>query len=698
MTAGHLNATTCGHISRNLRHFPGEDGLSCTICMQNFDSRFEGLLHLEARHKSLFGGQQPYSQLIGRQDRPIWLDSHSQTLSEDASSKQKSFTCYLCSNSSKSRYYIYYHYAAVHFRKEICDNYPRGSKCPLCNKKLKDEQSVLSHMGVSHDLVESFLEPRHHIARAKQGEKRRVEQQPRVGSDKEGWDNNNHPRTLQPRLQPLDIVSLEEPSGHGHDVDKSGYEAEHDPLLIVEPDDDCEILEMVSSTRSPMLMFSTTAVDNGGYTCCDAVGEGVKAALKRANSVEESINVVEECMDTATEDSGTVEEDGDKEDSNSKRDNRDTNRHDSNILRDNSDVIRDSGDIVKVDGDTLREDGKINRDNGNTIRQDNKTVRGNGNTIRVNGDTVREDSKTNKDNGNTIRQINKTVRGNRNTIRVNGDTVREDRETDRDNGNTIRQNNKTVRGNSDTIRVHGDTIREDSQIVRENGIRHNSKQVRDNGDTIGVDGDTGDTIRKDSDTVTEDTKTIRDNDSALRVDGDTFREDTEGGNLSIVITNVWTIGQPEASLSNQPEESTDFPKQMCTTAPRLLEAADRAVSHESDHGNPPTTDLIRELVRMVDIPSFPASPGSSADQHDVPSKMIPGQASSSHALASSLHEATSSLHAEASSSLVMLSSCHVAASSLHVSARGPSMAANLIDRQALIKDCFEGWSSDEDSE
>ena len=101
---------------------------------------------------------------------------------------------------------------------------------------------------------------------------------------------------------------------------------------------------------------------------------------------------------------------------------------------------------------------------------------------------------------------------------------------------------------------------------------------------------------------------------------------------------------------------------------------------------------------MVDIPSFPTSPGSSADQHDIPSKMIPGQASSSHALASSLHEATSSLHAEASSSLVMLSSCHTAASSLHVSARGPSMAANLIDRQALRKDCFEGWSSDEDSE
>jgi hypothetical protein len=75
VTTCHLTEAIRKHIEETLRWSIGEERLTCARCFKHFESRLDGLLHLEQSHKSLFGGQQAYTQLINQEDRPICLES-----------------------------------------------------------------------------------------------------------------------------------------------------------------------------------------------------------------------------------------------------------------------------------------------------------------------------------------------------------------------------------------------------------------------------------------------------------------------------------------------------------------------------------------------------------------------------------------------------------------------------------------------
>jgi hypothetical protein len=83
-----------------------------------------------------------------------------------SNSPEKGYACSKCSWVGKHLCHLYGHYSIVHFRKQILERCGRKpQKCPVCGTwKNKTVAAFLRHLGVTHRLVELFLEPQFHAA------------------------------------------------------------------------------------------------------------------------------------------------------------------------------------------------------------------------------------------------------------------------------------------------------------------------------------------------------------------------------------------------------------------------------------------------------------------------------------------------------------------------------------------------------
>jgi hypothetical protein len=137
----------------------------CPLCNKKLKDEFALVSHMGVTHEIVEDYLDPEAR-VPKGKRVEKKESHLPHLTT------KRISCSQCSETFDSRYYIYYHYASVHFRQEICRRYQKGQKCPLCHKRLRDEPGILSHMGVTHDIVEDYLDKEFHIARSKKIEKK----------------------------------------------------------------------------------------------------------------------------------------------------------------------------------------------------------------------------------------------------------------------------------------------------------------------------------------------------------------------------------------------------------------------------------------------------------------------------------------------------------------------------------------------
>merc|ERR1719233_574818 len=71
-------------------------------------------------------------------------------------------TCQLCEKSIEGMSFLWQHYTTSHFTKDIKQSY--GSlmdfetlKCKLCDKKMKQRQGLVTHMGAVHHKVNEVL-------------------------------------------------------------------------------------------------------------------------------------------------------------------------------------------------------------------------------------------------------------------------------------------------------------------------------------------------------------------------------------------------------------------------------------------------------------------------------------------------------------------------------------------------------------
>ena len=80
--------------------------------------------------------------------------------------------CCFCDYRTAKRRDLYAHYAWRHFQKQIEENYVEGTKCSICGLHLSgDKWKVLRHIGVTHNVVEEFLDAQYHLKKSSSGEK-----------------------------------------------------------------------------------------------------------------------------------------------------------------------------------------------------------------------------------------------------------------------------------------------------------------------------------------------------------------------------------------------------------------------------------------------------------------------------------------------------------------------------------------------
>jgi hypothetical protein len=73
-------------------------------------------------------------------------------------SSEENLTCSLCANVYSFWHNLYQHYVTTHFRRQILQQRGIGP-CHECGMNIKTERGVLLHYGISHNLIETFLEP-----------------------------------------------------------------------------------------------------------------------------------------------------------------------------------------------------------------------------------------------------------------------------------------------------------------------------------------------------------------------------------------------------------------------------------------------------------------------------------------------------------------------------------------------------------
>jgi len=89
---------------------------------------------------------------------------------EVGSSKKKVSECYICHSRLRSRSKLYAHYARVHFRSEIENEFGKNEKkCRLCKAIFSHPQFLIDHLGNVHNKVDEFLPKIHHISKNRQG-------------------------------------------------------------------------------------------------------------------------------------------------------------------------------------------------------------------------------------------------------------------------------------------------------------------------------------------------------------------------------------------------------------------------------------------------------------------------------------------------------------------------------------------------
>lgn len=145
------------HYSR--RHFKHRileelDGRnSCTFCDKDFSVIDNLVQHIGATHMVV---------------EKFLAQEH---IIKDLEAVKEHLVCSQCDTSFPKRRYLYAHYAEKHFSKQIEEKYGKWQNddepCPVCKKRLKfvTGWSGLMHLGVVHNIVEEFLDKKHHISK-----------------------------------------------------------------------------------------------------------------------------------------------------------------------------------------------------------------------------------------------------------------------------------------------------------------------------------------------------------------------------------------------------------------------------------------------------------------------------------------------------------------------------------------------------
>ena len=135
------------------------DSKSCRDCGKVFPDFQRFLLHCSVTHRLLL-------TYCSRSELEV-LKLQGQEASSDITFKtgkiegDKTYRCKLCKFEVFNNYLLKKHYTAIHFFDELSLKFPASVSsgvCEICGKQFSAGKRLIQHLGVTHDLVESFIE------------------------------------------------------------------------------------------------------------------------------------------------------------------------------------------------------------------------------------------------------------------------------------------------------------------------------------------------------------------------------------------------------------------------------------------------------------------------------------------------------------------------------------------------------------
>ena len=217
--------------------------------------------------------------------------------------------CSQCNSSFSKRTYLYSHYAAKHFGDQIKQNYGKWQNkdqvCPLCEKQLRfgDSWKWLKHLGVVHNIVEEFLDEKHHIPKNKQQKSDTCTVEENLAlvepSDDIYIDRGDEPNTCEN----LTVVEVEDPGTiyTVGDTDAS-IETVEDPGTIYTVGDTDTTIETIGDTDACIETVedpSTIETVGDTDTSIETVGD-TDTSIEKVEDNDTSIEKVED-NDTSIE-------------------------------------------------------------------------------------------------------------------------------------------------------------------------------------------------------------------------------------------------------------------------------------------------------------------------------------------------------------------------------------------------------------
>ena len=157
--------TMYGHYSRV--HFREEilkelgDRKICLYCDKEFKSKADGLLHIGVVHSVV-------EKFLEHKDHIKKVRTKSKNKNKRDHLANVHHMCCKCNTSFSNRQFLYSHYATKHFDETIEKKYGKWQTneqiCPICMRMLRvDRWKWIRHIGVTHSVVEDFLDKKHHI-------------------------------------------------------------------------------------------------------------------------------------------------------------------------------------------------------------------------------------------------------------------------------------------------------------------------------------------------------------------------------------------------------------------------------------------------------------------------------------------------------------------------------------------------------
>ena len=169
---------SCVHFRAQLRPYIDEAGDKCPLCdlTHKQPTEYKKVRHLGVVHGMLenflpldlqipkvnphLEAVQVKTKRSSTENEITSVGSHCQPVSK--------FQCHLCPFSHPRRSKLYSHYAISHYHQHLLSRINlKKLDCPLCGEKKADHDSLLSHLGNTHKMVEEFLPAGFHLSRSR---------------------------------------------------------------------------------------------------------------------------------------------------------------------------------------------------------------------------------------------------------------------------------------------------------------------------------------------------------------------------------------------------------------------------------------------------------------------------------------------------------------------------------------------------